>query len=65
MLWPRCFCLRALSAVLYSPFPRFFFLKPDGSLNAALNSGHPRFPYFFASQNVGRLKAVMKRAVGS
>jgi len=45
--------------------PRFFFLKPDGSLNEALNSGHPRFPYFFASQNVGRLKAVMKTAAGS
>ena len=44
--------------------PRFFFLNPDGSLNEALNSGHPRFPYFFASQNVARLKAVMKRAKG-
>ncbi len=42
--------------------PRFFFLTPDGSLNESLNSGHPRFPYFFASQNVGRLKAVMKSA---
>ena len=44
--------------------PRFFFLKPDGTLNEALNSGHPRFPYFFASQSVDRLKAVMKTALG-
>jgi len=44
--------------------PRFFFLKSDGSLNEALNSGHPRFPYFFSSQSVARLKAVMKTAAG-
>ncbi len=44
--------------------PRFFFLKADGSLNEALNSGHPRFPYFFASQNIAKLKAVMKTAAG-
>ncbi|MDP6944834.1 MAG: hypothetical protein QF464_11845 [Myxococcota bacterium] len=42
--------------------PRFFFLKPDGSLNEALTSGHPRFPYFFSSQNIGRLKAIMQTA---
>ena len=45
--------------------PRFFFLNADGSLNDAINSGHPRFPYFFASQSVGRLKAAMKQASGS
>ncbi len=44
--------------------PRFFFLTSDGSLDEALNSGHPRFPYFFASQNIARLKAVMKTAAG-
>ena len=44
--------------------PRVFFLNSDGSLNEAINSGHPRFPYFFASQSVGRLKAAMKTAAG-
>lgn len=45
--------------------PRFFFLTPDGKLNAAITSGHPRFPYFFANQQVEALKAAMKRAIGS
>ena len=43
--------------------PRFFFLHPDGTLNEALTSGHPKYPYFFASQNIGRLKAVMQSAI--
>jgi hypothetical protein len=45
--------------------PQFFVLKPDGTVNEALNSGHPRFPYFFASQNIAKLKAIMKAASGS
>jgi len=45
--------------------PRFFFLKPDGSVNTAITSGHPRFPYFFHSKQIDRLKAAMKKATGS
>ena len=45
--------------------PRFFFLNPDGSLNKTLTSGHPRYPFFFASQQLIKLKTVMQKAAGS
>ena len=42
--------------------PRFLFLGADGTLKRANTSGHPRYPYFFHSNNVGGLKAAMGKA---
>lgn len=44
--------------------PRVFFLAADGSLREDIHSGHPRYPYFFSSQSVGKLKAAMRKAIG-
>ncbi|MCB9730817.1 MAG: thioredoxin family protein [Deltaproteobacteria bacterium] len=42
--------------------PRIFFLTPEGELREELTSGHPRYPYFYAAQQVDALVAVMDRA---
>jgi protein-disulfide reductase (glutathione) len=42
--------------------PRIFFLKPDGSVREEINSGHPRYPYFFAAQQIPKLKETMQAA---
>lgn len=43
--------------------PRIFILKSDGTLNTALTSGHPRYPYFYSSKTPQKLVAVMRRAL--
>ncbi|GMV43008.1 MAG: hypothetical protein AMXMBFR64_47240 [Myxococcales bacterium] len=30
--------------------PRLLFLRPDGTLRPEINSGHPRYPYFYNAQ---------------
>jgi thiol:disulfide interchange protein len=42
--------------------PRIFFLKPDGAVREEINSGHPRYPYFFAAHQIPKLKAAMRAA---
>jgi thiol-disulfide isomerase/thioredoxin len=50
---------------LGSYVPRMFFLKPDGTVQADINSGNARFPYFYTPQGIEALKGSMKRAAGS
>jgi thiol:disulfide interchange protein len=42
--------------------PRIFFLKPDGAVREEINSGHLRYPHFFAAQRIPALKAAMRAA---
>lgn len=43
--------------------PRVFFLDAEGKVREDLNSSHPRFPYFYAAQQMSLLKGVMKKAL--
>jgi thiol-disulfide isomerase/thioredoxin len=43
-------------------FPRIFFLEADGTVITTITSGHPRYPYFFGSTQVGALKDAMRKA---
>ncbi len=45
--------------------PRVFFFDSAGELDATNTSGHPRYPYFYASQSPEKLKAAMRKAIGS
>ncbi|MET0285662.1 MAG: thioredoxin family protein [Polyangiales bacterium] len=45
--------------------PRVLFLDPNGSVREDLQSGHPRFPYFYASMVSDRLIANMRAAAAS
>ena len=42
--------------------PRIFFLKPDGTVREEINSGNPRYPHYFAAQQIPKLKAAMRAA---
>lgn len=42
--------------------PRIFFIEADGTVNPAITSGHPRYPYFFSSTQVESLKGAMRKA---
>jgi thiol:disulfide interchange protein len=44
--------------------PRIFVLSPEGKLREEFTSGHPRYPYFYAAQQLDTLVAVMDRATG-
>lgn len=48
--------------------PRIFFLRPDGTLNNDVNSGHPRFPLFYtpgkAQLLADNIRAVAQAAGG-
>jgi len=50
----------------YSSFgayvPRIFFLKPDGAVREEINSGHLRYPHFFAANRIPAVKAAMRAA---
>jgi len=45
--------------------PRVFFLTPDGQVREDLQSGNPRYPYFFAPQAPDALVAAMQKAAGA
>jgi hypothetical protein len=45
-----------------SYLPRVFFLDPDGKVREDLQSGHPRYPYFYAALVTDRLLANMHAA---
>lgn len=55
--------LRAIDAKQGTYLPRILFLKPDGSVNEALTSGNPRYPYFYALQTPQTLKDSMRHAL--
>lgn len=42
--------------------PRIFVLNSEGKLREEFTSGHPRYPYFYAAQQLETLVAVMDRA---
>jgi len=42
--------------------PRVIFLAPNGEVREDLQSGHPRYPYFYASLVTDRLLANMRAA---
>jgi hypothetical protein len=44
--------------------PRVLFLDPSGQVRADLQSGHPRYPYFYAPLVTDRLLANMRAASG-
>ena len=45
--------------------PRVFFLTPDGQVREDLQSGNPRYPYFFAPQAPDTLIGAMQKAAGA
>jgi protein-disulfide reductase (glutathione) len=45
--------------------PRVFFLTPEGAVREDLQSGNPKYPYFFAPQAPDQLVAAMRRALES
>jgi len=45
--------------------PRIFFFDPRGKLREDVTSGHPRYPYFYASEQPAFLKQSMRRVIGS
>ena len=45
--------------------PRIFFLKPDGSVDPEITSGHPRFPYFYLAGKPEALVASIDRAAAA
>ncbi|MCB9535059.1 MAG: thioredoxin family protein [Myxococcales bacterium] len=45
--------------------PRVFLMKPDGTVREELNSGHPRYPYFYTPRNVDALVKHLKTLAGS
>jgi thiol-disulfide isomerase/thioredoxin len=42
--------------------PRLFFLHPDGTMAAEIQSGNQRFPYYYQAHQGDTLRAAMKRA---
>ena len=42
--------------------PKVFFFDSAGKLRRELNSGHPRYPYFYGSSQVELLKQLMRDA---
>ncbi len=42
--------------------PRLFFLHPDTTLVAEIQSGNAKYPYFYQAQQGDTLRAAMKRA---
>jgi len=42
--------------------PRVFFLKPDGSVDRSLDSGHPRYPFFYTPGKASLLADNMRAA---
>ena len=42
--------------------PRIFFLRPDGTMDAEIQSGHARFPYFYLAAKPEALIASIDRA---
>lgn len=44
--------------------PRMFFLRPDGTMAPEIQSGNPKYPYFYTPQHAEALHAAMKRAAG-
>ena len=42
--------------------PRLFFLHPDGTLAADIQSGNPKFPYFYQPQQGPAMRMAMARA---
>lgn len=49
-------------AALGGYVPRILFIGPDGEVDTALDSGHPRYPYFYTPGNAAALKANMRKA---
>lgn len=45
--------------------PRIFFLKPDGTVDPEITSGHPRFPYFYLAGKPEALVASIDRAAAA
>jgi thiol:disulfide interchange protein len=45
--------------------PRVFFLTSEGAVREDLQSGNPKYPYFFAPQAPDQLVGAMRRALGS
>lgn len=45
--------------------PRIFLLDSTGSLLPDITSGHARYPYFYSAQQLGSLKAAMRKALKS
>jgi thiol-disulfide isomerase/thioredoxin len=44
--------------------PRIYFLNAKGELREDLKSPHPRFPFFYATNQIKQLKANMRKASG-
>lgn len=44
--------------------PRLFFLHPDGSMAAEIQSGNPKYPYFYQPGQGDAMRAAMKKAAG-
>ncbi len=42
--------------------PRLFFLHPDGAIAAEIQSGNPKYPYFYQPQQGDAMRAAMKKA---
>lgn len=42
--------------------PRLLFLRPDGTLRTDITSGHPRYPYFYNSQQPETLQTSLRTA---
>ncbi|MCB9739307.1 MAG: thioredoxin family protein [Deltaproteobacteria bacterium] len=45
--------------------PRIFFLRPDGSLDREINSGHPRYPFFYLANKPEVLVQSIERAAAT
>ena len=45
--------------------PRIFFLRPDGSVDRDITSGHPRYPYFYLAGKPETLVASIVRAAAA
>lgn len=42
--------------------PRLFFLHPDGAMAEEIQSGNPKFPYFYQPTDGEQLRGAMRRA---
>jgi thiol-disulfide isomerase/thioredoxin len=42
--------------------PRIFFMRSDGKVIKEINSGNPRYPYYYSDRDVEKLRASFKKA---
>ncbi len=56
--------LQALNDKYGGYVPRVFFMLPDGTVREDLNSGHPKYPYFFTPASVEALKRGLTTLAG-